>query len=260
MIKRFFSQAWLYFKSQQAAFQFEEFLCLEAGYPLITMLFYCLLASYSFQTMELTQWVVGNSFLLCVNTCIFELGNTFSGKRYFGRIRSIIVAPVHHLSVVLQKGFFPAVTAVVTVGIGFIIGSMIFHVDLKGVSLGLLAVIIFVAMFAASGFGVLLSVFGLITDSMHFVLNLASYVLLIFCGANFSISQLPVLRQRFSMCLPMTRTIRAANMLFGSPDNKELVVLLLGELVLGIIYFVLAACIIGQIERYARKAATLEVF
>ena len=154
MVKRFFSQAWLYFKSQQAAFRWEEFLCFQVGYPLVTMVFYCLMASYSFQTTELTPWVVGNSFLLCVNTCIFGLGNTFSGERYFGRIRSIIVAPVHNLEVVLEKGFFPAVVAAVTVGFGFGMGSLVFGVEIGGISMMGLLIIILTAMFAASGFGV----------------------------------------------------------------------------------------------------------
>jgi ABC-2 type transport system permease protein len=259
MVRRFFSQALLYFKAQQAAFRFEEFLCFEAGYPLITLIFYCLLAAYSFSTSDLTHWVVGNSFLLCVNTCVFSLGNTFVGERYYGRIRSIVVAPMSKLAVVLQRGFFPALVAVGTVIAGFLIGSLIFGVDFTGINLGLFALVVLAAMFAATGFGLLLSAFGLVTDSMHFVLNLASYVLMIFCGANFPVSQLGIFGN-ISWLLPLTRTIKAADMLFGAVDGPKLFALLGGELAVGAVYFAAAACVIRIVERVARRKATLEVF
>lgn len=259
MIRWFFSQAYLYFKAQQAAFRFEEFICFEAGYPLITLIFYCLLAAYSFNTANLTHWVVGNSFLLCVNTCIFTLGNTFTGERYYGRIRSIVVAPTSKLALVLQRGLFPALVAVGTVIAGFLAGSLIFGVDFTGINLGLFALIVFAAMFAATGFGLLLSVFGLVSDGMHFVLNLASNVLLIFCGANFPVSQLGIWGN-ISWVLPLTRTIKAADMLFGVVDGAKLVSLLAGELAIGAAYFVAAALVIRIVERAARRRATLEVF
>ncbi|MDD6643952.1 MAG: hypothetical protein PUF80_06985 [Firmicutes bacterium] len=105
MLRRFFSQAWLYQKARTAAFDWREFLFFDTGYPIITMVFYCLLAACSFRTTELTHWVVGNSFLMCVNTCIFGLGSLFRSERYSGRLRSIIASPCNLLSVVLSYGF-----------------------------------------------------------------------------------------------------------------------------------------------------------
>ena len=259
-MRRFFSQAWLYLKGQNAAFSFEEFVLFKAGYPIITLVFYCLLAAFSFSKTDLTRWVVGNSFLLCMNTTLFGLGNTFAGERYFGRIRSIIVAPSSKLTLVLQHGFFPSVIAFVMVFFGFLVGSLLFNVDFSHINMGLFALIALIAMFAASGLGVFLSVFGLISDSMHFVLNLMSYVLMIFCGANFPLSQLPHLGQFVAKLLPLTRTIEAANLLFEGFSTQRLLTLLFSELLLGIAYYVAAACIVKAVERIARKRASFEVF
>lgn len=260
MIKRFFSQAWLYFKANNAAFSFEEYITLQTAIPLLTLIFYCVLASYSFDTDNLTRWVVGNSFLLCMHTCIFGLGATFMGERYYGRIRSIIIAPINKLTVVLQRGFFPLFVAVATVFIGFLAGSLIFGVDFTEINLGLFLLITCVGMFAASGFGLLLSVFGLVTDGMHFVLNLSTYVLMIFCGANFPIEQLPRGAQFISAVLPLTRSIQAANMLFEGVDFLVMVRLLAGEVLLGAGYFVLGFLVIRTVERVAIRKAALEVF
>ncbi|MDD4659034.1 MAG: ABC transporter permease [Eubacteriales bacterium] len=260
MLRRFFSQAWLYFKGQQAAFSFEEFISFQTAIPLLTLIFYCVLASYSFNTANLTHWVVGNSFLLCVNTCIFSLGTTFTGERYYGRLRSIIAAPVHKLSVVLQRGFFPMLVSVATVLIGFFAGSLIFGVDFTGINLGLFLLITFIAMFAAAGFGLLLSIFGLVTDGIHFVLNLSTYVLMIFCGANFPIAQLPKAAQFISRIIPLTRSIEAANMLFAGVHMPDLIRLVLGEALLGAAYYLLGFLVIRVVERIAIQRATLDVF
>lgn len=259
-MRRFFSQAWLFLKGQNAAFSFEEFVLFKAGYPLVTLIFYCLLASYSFSRTDLTYWVVGNSFLLCMNTTLFGLGNAFAAERFFGRIRSVIVAPASKLSLVLQHGFFPSAIAFLMVFFGFFAGSLIFGVDFSRINLWLFALAAFASMFAAAGLGVLLSVFGLITDSMHFVLNLMSYVLMIFCGANFPLSQLPEAAQFFSNLLPLTRGIEAANMLFEGFEAQRFLTLLLGEVMIGILYYVAAACIVKAVERIARKRASFEVF
>jgi ABC-2 type transport system permease protein len=259
-MRRFFSQAWLFLKGQNAAFSFEEFVLFKAGYPIVTLVFYCLLASYSFSKTDLTRWVVGNSFLLCMNTTLFGLGNTFAGERFFGRIRSIVVAPSSKLALVLQHGFFPSVIAFAMVFFGFMVGSLLFSVDFSRIDMGLFAVTAFVAMFAASGLGVFLSVFGLISDSMHFVLNVMSYVLMIFCGANFPLSQLPATGQFVAKLLPLTRTIEAANLLFEGFQAQRFLALLLGEALLGAAYYIAAACIVKAVERIARKRASFEVF
>lgn len=260
MVKRFLSQAWLYFKANNAAFSFEEYITLQTAIPLLTLIFYCVLASYSFNTMNLTRWVVGNSFLLCMHTCIFGLGTTFTGERFYGRIRSIIVAPINKLVLVLQRGFFPCFVAVATVLLGFLAGSLIFGVDFTGINMALFLLITIVGMFAASGFGLLLSVFGLVTDGMHFVLNLSTYVLMIFCGANFPIAQLPGPAQLISKLLPLTRSIEAANMLFGGVNGPALTRLLLGEAGMGVAYCLVGFLVISIVERIAIKRAALEVF
>ena len=93
------------------------------------MIFYCLLAAYGFQTMDLTHWVISNSFLLCTNACIFNLGTIFLGERYNGRLRSIVVAPCSTLSLVLASSVGPILTASVTVAFNMILGSLLFGVE-----------------------------------------------------------------------------------------------------------------------------------
>ncbi len=259
MVRRFFAQAWLYHKGRAAAFKLAEFLCFDAGYPIVTLIFYCLLASYSFQTTDLTYWVIGNAFLMCTNTCVFGLGGIFNGERYYGRLRSIIASPCNKLALILANGVFPTLFATIAVIGGFLIGALIFKVDFSGVNLGFVAITIVCAMLAATGLGLLLAVFGLISDSMHLILNVMSYVLMIFTGAEFPISQLPLIGQWISKILPLTRSIQAMNVLFGTGEG-EFLPLILGEVVTAACYFLAAWATLRGAERACRKNGTFDLF
>ena len=260
MLRRFIEQSWLCFKGQKAQFEWEEFLLFDTLYPFVTLAFYCVVAGYTFQTMDVTDWVIGNAFLLCVNTCIFSLGSSFVSERAYGRIRSMIVSPASRVAMVLEKGVFISIETTITTFVGFLTGCIVFDVSLKNVSLLQILMMIFLSTVAAAGFGLFFGVFGLITDQMHFVLNVVNYVLLIFCGAEFPITQLPKICQVISYLLPLTRSIEAVKMLFKGADLLEVSGLLAGEMLLAVIYFVLGAGLIRMIEKLAVKNASLEVF
>jgi ABC-2 type transport system permease protein len=195
-----------------------------------------------------------------MNTCIFGLGVGFSGERQTGRIRSIIVSKESRLLIVLENGFITSFLAVAMSLFGFFVGSLVFGVNFTHINIGLFLLITMIAMFTASGFGLLLSAFGLLSDSMNFILNTVSYVLMIFSGANFPIEQLPFAGQFISKIIPLTRSIEAANMLFGEVEIPQLVGLMISEILLGVIYVGIAAVLMRIVEYIAIKKATLEVF
>lgn len=262
MIQRFFSQAWLYHKGRTDAFHFSDFIASEVGYPAITMIFYCLLAAYGFQTMDLTHWVVSNSFLLCTNACIFNLGTIFLGERYNGRLRSIVVAPCSTLSLVLASGIGPILTASVTVAFNMTLGSLIFGVDFSGVPLGAVILTILCAMTSATCFGLLISIFGMISSSIHLMLNIIHYVLMLFTGSQFPVSQLPVPCQLLSRLLPLTRSLQAMDLLFertGAPMS-HFAALLIGEIGMAALYVLLTWAVFHSVERACCRSGQFDLF
>ena len=259
MVRRFFLQALLYHKGRTAAFNLAEFLCFDAGYPIITLVFYCLLASYSFQTTDLTHWVIGNAFLMCTNTCVFGLGGIFNGERYYGRLRSIVASPCNKLALILANGVYPTIFAAVAVAGGFVVGGIVFKIDFSGIHLGLAILTILCAMLAATGFGLLLAVFGLISDSMHLILNVVSYILMIFTGAEFPVSQLPRWGQLLSRFLPLTHSIEAMNVLFGK-GSGDVTQLLIYELGIAAFYIILAWAMLCGAEMICRKNGKFDLF
>ena len=259
MIRRFFETASLYHKGRSAAFEAEEFVLMQIGYPLVTLIFYCLIASYSFRTTDLSKWVIGNAFLLCTNACIFGLGNLFVGERYYGRLRSIIASPCSKISLILASGVFPTIFAVCASVCGLVVGSVLFHVSYKNVNLFLVALAILLAMISATCFGLFISSFGLISDSMHLVLNVVSALLMIFTGAEFPVSQLPMAGQIIAQFMPLTKAISAMNMLFEN-NLRMFWLYLAGEVLTGVIYALLSRSVFAYAQRAAQKNGQFDMF
>jgi ABC-2 type transport system permease protein len=260
MGKRFFEQAWLYYKGQNSGFNFEEFVLMKLMIPILTLIMYCIMASYGFNTNLLTYWVVGNSFLLCTNTCVFTLGTTFHGERYYGRLRSLMVSPSSKLAAMIQKGLFPMLESFISVMVGFTIGSFLFHVDLSNINIGLFLLLTFIAMFSACSFGMILGILGVLTSEMHLLLNCMAYVLAILTGANFPITMLPNFVRVISNCIPLTRSIKAANLLFTSNSITQIMNLMISEVGLGVCYLIVSVSLLKVIEKMAIRNASLEIF
>lgn len=259
-MKNFWKMSYLDFKAHLGPFQLEEFLTMNTMYPFLTLVFYCLLARFSFQTQDLTQWVVGNSYLLCTNVCIFSLGISFYGERCYGRIRSIVCSPISKIQIMIQKGVFPCFVCVITTFLGFLAGGLLFQLPLGKIHWGMYFVILLLAMLGACALGLFLGTIGLLTDQMHLILNTMSYVMLIFTGANFSVSQLPFWGRMISQMLPLSRSIKAANMLFADYDGGRIFELLLGEFIVGLIYLLAAKVLLSYTERKAIRKGCLEIF
>lgn len=259
-INRFFEQSWLFYKGGNAHLNWEELFFYRIAIPLITLIYYCFIAKNSFRTEQLTQWVIGNSLLLCNYSCIFIIGGTFEAERYYGRLKWLIASPYSRIATVIQKGLFFIFESIVTVILCIIFGSILFGVDFSNVNLGLFMIIMIVGIMAAICFGLFLSIFSLLFDSMHLILNLVNVSMLILCGANFPINDLPQSVRFLSYCLPFTRSIEAAYMLFDKINSNRLLALLGHEICVGLAYLTLSIILFKYIEKIAIRKATLEIF
>lgn len=259
-VKRFFSQAFLYLKAYSAQFSLLEFVTWDILTTFMTMCFYIIVAAFSFNTQNLTRWLIGNAFLICITQCVFGLSITFTSERYFGRLKSIIVSPTNTLLVVFERAFYPIIWGFVSVGAGFLIGSLIFKVSLSGVNLTAFILTVLTATFAVAGFGLFISVFGLLSDSMQLIHNTATYTLILLSGANFPLTQLPVPIQRLAAIFPLNHSINAANMVFNHEINMDFWRLLFIEVVIGLAYYIITFVIIRFVTKLAIKNATLEMF
>lgn len=259
-IKLFLSQAWLSAKVQQGGISFTEFVAYRVGVSILTLFLYVLTARHASNAIDLTPWVMGNAFALCLYECIFGIGGTFSTERFTGRLRIIVVSPTSKLEVLMYKGVSSICVSAITIVLSFVIGSLVFGVSFDQINSFAFLAAVLTAAFACVGLGLLMSVFALITDSLFLVLNALALILMIFSGANFPLEQLPLFAQRIAVIFPLHRSIAAANLSMSEYIPTYFFRLLITELSLGVLFFLLAFLTIGIVEKISIKRASLEMF
>ncbi|MCL2573239.1 MAG: ABC transporter permease [Defluviitaleaceae bacterium] len=261
MIRRFCSQVWLGAKRRQGGLGPAEFLIYRVGLSITTLLLYVLIAQHvTGGEIDLTAWVIGNAFALCIYQCVFNIGGTFEADRFFGVLKIIVVSPTSKMAVIMHNAAYALLTSSLTIIFAFIAGGLIFGVSFGDLHIGMFVLAILVASFACTGLGLLFAAFALITDSMYLMLNALAMILIIFSGANFPIAQMPVFAQWIANAFPLYRSVAAGNMAMGGSFSGEFANLLIGEVMLGITFYLIAFALIKIIERISIRKATLEMF
>ena len=261
MISRFFSQSWLWAKARFAGLGALEFFAYRIGLSLMTLTLYVLIQQYvRGADVDLTQWVIGNAFALCLFECVSTMGTYFNAERFNGRLRSIIAAPTSKITIIIYAAFPSIAVSFATISGGFLVGGLLFGVNFAALNVGMFAIAVITAAFACIGLGLLIAAFALISDSMYLITNTITALVMIFSGSNFPVAQLPEWAQFFANGFPLFRSIAAGNMAMRGSFTAEYARLVAGEAILGAIYFAAALTLVKIAERVAIKKATLEMF
>jgi ABC-2 type transport system permease protein len=259
MVMNFFKHAILSYKALYSFSDPKLYILIKVINPILQLIFFTLLASYVYQSNDLTPWVIGNAFLLSVLNAFFGVGNVILTERRFGTLILVITSASNNFFIFMSRAFFHIFDAFVTVTIGLTIGAVVFNVDFSDTNFFLLSIVIIISMFAAIGLGLLIGCLGLLIKDINLILNAFSSLLMIMTGALFSIQLLPPIIQYISYCLPLKRGIEASRMMVNGIYNNKLYELLLQEFLLGCIYMVMGFVLLKVIEKIARVNATLEL-
>lgn len=181
-------------------------------------------------------------------------------ERYFGTLKMVIASPANKFVTFFQRGFIHIIDSLITVIIGLTAGVVLFHVSFNGVNVVLLLFIAFIAMFAAAGLGLALGSLGLITSDMNLVMNTAAMILLTLSGANFPIEKFPYVVQQIAYCMPLTRSIKAANLVMKSQEFNRVYELMIQELGIGVLYILIGYFMLIAMENIARKKALIDIY
>jgi len=228
--------------------------------PLAQMFFFVYLGTYATSTANTSFYVVGNAIQIAAVSGIFGMTMSIGGDRDNGTLGYIFGTPANRLIVFMGRAFMNIMDGALGVVIAFVWGVVLMGLDLSQTDISALALTIVVTTISTCGLGLLMGCLALITVNVMFVNNFVYFGLLIFSGANIPLAQLPNWIQAISYALPLTRGIEAARSLVGGAGLAEVAPLLLGELGVGLVYFLLGYVLFAVFEVYAKRKGTLEVF
>jgi ABC-2 type transport system permease protein len=259
-IRLFFYGAYLSYVALFAWLRPAFYLSTKVINPLMYMLFFVLLGKYASGNDDATFYVVGNAMLTVTLSGIYGVSMSIDGDRHGGTLIYLFGTPANRLFLFLGRAFMHILDGILGIVIGFGWGIVLFRLDLSQANLLALTLIIVVTSLSTSGLGLLLGCLGLMTRNVMFVNNTLFVLLWIFSGANVQLDTLPQWAQTISAYLPLTRGIVAARRVVAGAGWPDVLPLLSGELLVGLVYITLGFALFQWFEQQARRRGTLEAF
>jgi ABC-2 type transport system permease protein len=202
---------------------------------------------------------VGNAFYVFVFAAAFVVGRVMFWERATGTIEATFMSPMSRLA--YMSGIMVAAAtnslidfaAVFLLGVAFGFQIALFNAPLFFCSLLLTA-------FGLFGIGLITNAVTLTFRDRTTTANSLMILFMVFCGLVCPVEFMPSWAQMISQALPLTygvRLMRASLLGTGTVNATYDVVALL---ILGVIYFVIGAITLRQIEKNLRKKALFSVF
>lgn len=227
--------------------------------PLGQILFFTFLGRFGSGGESSSFYVIGNAVQVTALSAIFGVTFSIIGDRWNGTLPYLFGTPANRLLMFIGRAFIHILDGSLGVAIGLFWGVALLGLDLSSTApLPLIAVIV-ITTFSTSGLGLALGSLSLVTRNAMFVNNTAYFVLLVLAGSNIAVDRLPVILQRISASLPLTRGIIATRALISGSHLGDIRHLILQETLIGVIYILIGYTLFRTFEHQAKRLGTLEV-
>jgi ABC-2 type transport system permease protein len=228
---------------------------------LVAPIFQILLFTYIGRAAQLESdkfYVIGNALQYASIPCLFAMTQTIAGERYQQTLGFILVSPARRLPLflgralpVIVNGFFVSVFALV-------VGTALLDVEIAAGAWPSIALVTALCAFSCTGLGLINAGLGLIVRETAVLSNIIFGLLLIFCGANVPLDELPGWMSTIAQGLPFTHGIEAARRLADGETLGDVSGLVAAEALIGVVYVVAGYSMLRGLEVLSRRKATLE--
>jgi ABC-2 type transport system permease protein len=226
--------------------------------PLFQVLFFAYLGRAAELETD-TFYVVGNSIQLAALPGLFAVSQAINGERKSQTLAPLLASPASRVALFLGRSL-----PVMAIGLGvsfvsFGFGSAVLGVDVDAGALPPLLVTMAVAAFSCTALGIAHAAVGLRVREMAVFSNLVVALLLVFCGVNVPLDDLPGWMSTAAQGLPVTHAVEAGRDVVAGASLGSVAGLLATELAIGAAYLLLGLALLRYYERLARRRATIEL-
>jgi ABC-2 type transport system permease protein len=187
------------------------------------------------------------------------MGHTVTGERYQETLGAILVSPAARIPLFFGRSLPVVANGAFVAAFSLVVGSLILGVHLPASSLAPLALVVLIASFSCTGLGLVNAAVGLRFRDTAVSSNLFFGLLLVFCGVNVPLHDLPGWMSTTAQGLPLTHGIEAARKLADGASLGDVSGLVAAEAAIGAIYLFLGYCALTYMEVVSRRRAALEV-
>ncbi len=262
-LRIFFSSALFSFRAQFGWLYPPMWLTMKLVMSLSQMAFFVfvgqfLLTSGSASADIIAYIAIGNALQMLSWNAVFSVINITSHDKWDGTLPLLLATPAHRLPIFVGRAMMHVFDGMLSVVVSFVYAAFLFGVNFGNTNMLALVVVVFLAAASMSGFGLLIGGLAFHFRNPLVFANIFTFILLIFCGVNFPVQELPQLLQIVSYIFPLTYGIEAGREAIKGATFIDIAPLLSQMVIVGLISTLLGYLFFRTFERWARKTGQLE--
>jgi ABC-2 type transport system permease protein len=228
------------------------------GGPTFQLLFFAALGSYATDRSP-AYFAIGNAVQVSALAGVFGMTMAIANERWFGTLPALLATPANRIALFAGR-FLPFVFNGLLVSLYAVAFGIIFlGVRLDPSTLLVFALALITTVFSCTSIGALQGAISLRLRDGLFGANLITLAILLFCGVNIPVDELPGWMQVVANLLPFTHGLEAVRQAADGATLGQVGGLIGMELLVGIVYAAGAFALFSYLETSARRNATLDV-
>jgi ABC-2 type transport system permease protein len=229
------------------------------GSPLFQVLFFTYLGRYAGSEDD-AFFIVGNAVQVAAMSGIYGMTMGIANERQFGTLSPLLATPANRLAVFTGRALPFIANGLVVSAFGFAVGWLLLDFAPAAGSVPTLAFVVLVTTTSCVALGMLIGSIGLRARDVFFGANLVYFLMLLLCGVNVPVDELPGWLQPVSNVLPMTHGIEAARDVASGDSFADVADLVGIEALIGLVYASVAYGLFRLFELEGRRHGTLETY
>jgi ABC-2 type transport system permease protein len=203
-------------------------------------------------------YVIGNGLQYCAIPCIFAMGHTIEGERFQQTLSYVLVTPAKRIPLFIGRSLPVIANAAFATAFSLVVGGLILGISVPVSSVLPIALVILVTAASCTGLGLTIAGIGFLVRETATLNNIVFGLLLVFCGVNVQLDDLPGWMSTIAQGLPLTHGIEAARGLADGASFSSVADLVGAEALIGATYAFVGYSLIRGLEGLSRRRATLE--
>ena len=203
-------------------------------------------------------FVIGNAVQYAAVPCLFATASMIGGERSNQTLSAILGTPAPRLALILGRSLPVFLNGLLVSVFALLTGGALVGAPLPAGVYGPVALATAASVLSCTGLGLFQAAIGLRVRQTDVLSALIFGLLLIFCGINVPLAEMPPWMAGFSDWLPLTHGVEAARALAGGATLTAVRRPLFTELALGAGYLTVGLAVLHIFERQSRRVGSLD--